>query len=68
MTKIYYTLLAGITVLVDTTTTRVHDLKNSDRGSVSVEQVIITGGLLVLSVAVLGGIGALVNNKLGLIK
>ena len=67
MTKIYYTLLAGITVLMDTTTTRAQELKHSDRGDV-VQTVILTAAFVALAVLVVGVITNLVNNKIGLIK
>jgi len=68
-TKIYLTVLAGITVLLDTTTTtRVHELRHSDRGSVTTEQVIITAALVGLAVLVVGAIAVVVNNKVALIK
>jgi len=67
-TKIYLTVLAGITVLLDTTTTRVHELRHSDRGSVTTEQVIITAALVGLAVIVVGAIAVVVNNKVALIK
>lgn len=38
---------------------------DSERGSVSLEQVIITAGLAALAVAVIAGIGALVKSHLG---
>jgi len=65
-TKIYFTVLAGITVLLDTT--RVHELRHSERGSVTTEQVIITAALVGLAVLVVGAIAVVVNNKVALIK
>ncbi len=66
-TKIYFTVLAGITVLLDTTT-RGHELRHSERGSVTTEQVIITAALVGLAVLVVGAIAVVVNNKVALIK
>jgi len=66
--KLFFTVLAGITVLMDTTTTRVHELRTSERGSVTTEQVIITSALVGLAVLVIGAIGVVVNNKVALIK
>ncbi len=66
--KLFFTILAGITVLMDTTTTRVHELRTAERGSVTTEQVIITSALVGLAVLVIGAIGVVVNNKVALIK
>lgn len=41
-----------------------HALDDSERGSVSLEQVIITAGLAALAVVVIAGIGALVKSHL----
>jgi len=67
-TKIYFAVLAGITVLVTTITDRVAQLRGSDRGSVTVEQVIITAALVGVAAIVVGAIVAVVNNKVTLIK
>jgi hypothetical protein len=66
--KVFFTVLAGLTVLLDTTTTRVRELRSSDRGSVTTEQVIITAALVGLAVLVVGAIAVVVNNKVALIK
>lgn len=63
--SIIYIALAVIATLLDATTTRVRGLRSADRGSVSVEQVIITGAVLVLAIAVVGAITLAVNGRLG---
>lgn len=58
----------GVTTLTRTQD-RLAELKtNSDRGSVTLEQVIIALGLFLLAVAVVGGITAAVNSRLSRIS
>lgn len=62
-----YIVIAGINTLLAGASTRLDDLRSEDRGSVSVEQVIITGAVLLVAVAIAAAITLAVNGRLGAI-
>ncbi len=60
--KSFFIVLAGITVLLDTASTRVAVLRRSDdRGSVTTGQVHITAALMGVVILIVGGVVAVVN-------
>ncbi len=63
-----YVVIAGISTLLDTANSRLSDLRGEDRGSVSVEQVIITGVVLLAAIAVGAAITLAVKGRVGTIN
>ncbi len=68
MPLIFFTTLAGITTLLDTTRTRLTKVRRDDRGASVVEWVFISGAAIVLAVLVLAAITAFVNGRIGKIS
>jgi hypothetical protein len=69
MIKLYATILATATVLALVGLDRTRDrARRDERGSLSTEQVVVTGGLLLLAIAVAGAIKLAVDGRLDVIK
>lgn len=67
MIKLYATLSAVLTTLLIAEQDRLRH-RRDERGSVSTEQVVITGVTLLLAIAVGGAIKLAVDGRIGLIK
>lgn len=67
MIKLYATVLAAATVLVSWQLSRIRDHRD-ERGSLSTEQVVVSGVLLLLAIAVAGAIKLAVDGRLDVIK
>ena len=68
MPLIFFTAIAGIITLLDTSRTRLTKVRRDDRGASVVEWVFISGAVIVLAVVVLGAITAFVNGRIGKIS
>ena len=65
MPLIFFTVIAGVTTLLDTSRTRLAEVRRDDRGASVLEWVIISGIVIGLAVAVGVAITTYVNNRIG---
>lgn len=68
LTSFVHTVTGSVTTATDRLRARRADLGESDRGSVTLEQVLITLGLFILAGVVVGVVGAAVRSRTGKIK
>ena len=66
--SVIFIVMAGMSTLLDTANSRLRTLRTEDRGSVTVEQVILTGVVLLAAIAVGGAITLAVKNRVGAIN
>jgi len=63
-----FTVIAGITTLLDSSRTRLAEVRRDDRGVSVVEWVFISGAVIVLAIVVLAAVTAFVNSRIGKIS
>jgi len=68
MIHLYVVLATVLAVTRERAVSRFREARHDDRGSVTLEQVVIGLGLLILAVAAVAGITAAVNSRLSQIN